>query len=116
MSDEIRTAKFEAAEGQLYAESEYSDDKSSQHSLSVKSLPTSEGSSSRASTPKIPGFPDQPLEPVIHAIILPSYKEDIDTLRETLSVLASHFLAKPTYDVSLKSLLEVCPYRHFLRG
>jgi hypothetical protein len=27
---------------------------------------------------------------VLHAIILPNYKEDIDTLRETLDVLACH--------------------------
>jgi hypothetical protein len=100
MTGEITTANFEAAEGRLYAESEYSDELSSQKSGSVKGLGTPEGPQSRASTPKIPGFPDTPLEPVIHAIILPSYKEDIDTLRETLSVLASHVLAKPTYDVS----------------
>jgi len=98
MTGEIKSANFEAAEGRLYAESEYSDDKSSQHSLSVKG--TSDGPLSRASSPRIPGYPEGPLEPVIHAIILPSYKEDIDTMRETLSVLASHVLAKPTYDVS----------------
>lgn len=98
MTGEIKSANFEAAEGRLYAESEFSDDKSSQHSLSVKG--TSDGPVSRASTPRLPGYPEGPLEPVIHAIILPSYKEDIDTMRETLSVLASHVLAKPTYDVS----------------
>ncbi|MCJ1478071.1 hypothetical protein MMC13_006746 [Lambiella insularis] len=97
LCDEIKAAKFEAAEE--YAESEFSDDKSSQHSLSVNSLGPTEGSISRSGTPKIPGL-DSP-EPVVFAIILPSYKEDLDTLRETLSVLASHCLAKSSYDVYL---------------
>ena len=35
----------------------------------------------------------------IMAIILPSYKEDIATLVETLSVLGSHVLARSSYDV-----------------
>ncbi len=37
---------------------------------------------------------------VIHAIIIPNYKEEVDTLRETLDVLASHPQARDTYDVS----------------
>ena len=37
---------------------------------------------------------------VIHAIIIPNYKEDIDGLRETLEVLASHPQARSVYDVS----------------
>ena len=37
---------------------------------------------------------------VIHAIIVPNYKEENDTLRETLEVLASHPQARNTYDVS----------------
>jgi hypothetical protein len=36
---------------------------------------------------------------VIHAIIIPNYKEDIDTLRLTLAVLASHPRAKTQYEV-----------------
>lgn len=36
---------------------------------------------------------------VIHAIIIPNYKEENDTLRETLEVLASHPQARNTYDV-----------------
>lgn len=31
--------------------------------------------------------------------MLPSYKEDIDTLRDTLDMLASHHLAEAQYDV-----------------
>jgi hypothetical protein len=38
---------------------------------------------------------------VIHAIVIPNYKEENDTLRETLEVLASHPQARNTYDVSL---------------
>ncbi len=38
---------------------------------------------------------------VVHAILLPNYKEDIDTLRETLEVLASHAQARISYDVSV---------------
>ena len=37
---------------------------------------------------------------VLHAIILPNYKEDIDILRETLDVLACHPQAASSYDVS----------------
>lgn len=43
---------------------------------------------------------------VIHAIILPNYKEDLDTLTETLEVLASHTQARRYYDVSA---LLTCP-------
>ncbi|KAJ9353463.1 glycosyl transferase family group 2-domain-containing protein [Paecilomyces variotii] len=38
---------------------------------------------------------------LIHAIILPNYCEDLDTLRTTLTVLASHPTAKWQYDVYL---------------
>ncbi|SPQ17844.1 42024573-32d0-4412-a865-c24ea6512774 [Thermothielavioides terrestris] len=38
---------------------------------------------------------------VIHAIVIPNYKEENDTLRETLEVLASHPQARNTYDVYL---------------
>jgi len=38
---------------------------------------------------------------VIHAIIVPNYKEDVDGLRETLDVLASHPQARLSYDVSI---------------
>ena len=38
---------------------------------------------------------------VIHAIILPNYAEDIDTLRTTLNVLASHPRARSQYEVCL---------------
>lgn len=40
---------------------------------------------------------------VIHAIIIPNYKEEMDTLRETLDVMASHPLARDTYDVSISA-------------
>ncbi|ORY70994.1 glycosyl transferase family group 2-domain-containing protein [Pseudomassariella vexata] len=38
---------------------------------------------------------------ILHAIIIPNYKEDIDMLRETLEVLASHPRAQTNYDVYL---------------
>ncbi|KAL4923436.1 glycosyltransferase family 2 protein [Aspergillus undulatus] len=38
---------------------------------------------------------------VTHAIILPNYKEDVDTLRCTLDVLASHPRARTQYEVYL---------------
>jgi len=38
-------------------------------------------------------------EKLLHAIIIPNYKEDIDTLRETLEVLADHPQASAEYDV-----------------
>jgi hypothetical protein len=37
---------------------------------------------------------------IAHAIIIPNYKEELDTLRETLDVLASHPQACVAYDVS----------------
>ena len=40
-------------------------------------------------------------KPLVHAIILPNYKEDLDTLRETLDVLACHPQASSSYEVSL---------------
>ncbi|CAJ2500986.1 Uu.00g038390.m01.CDS01 [Anthostomella pinea] len=41
------------------------------------------------------------IENVIHAIIIPNYKEEVDTLRETLDVLACHPQARDTYDIYL---------------
>jgi hypothetical protein len=41
-----------------------------------------------------------PVDSIIHAIVVPNYKEEVDTLRETLEVLASHPQARNTYDVS----------------
>lgn len=39
-------------------------------------------------------------EDIIHAIIIPVYKEEVETLEDTLNVLASHPAAKQVYDVS----------------
>jgi hypothetical protein len=41
-----------------------------------------------------------PLKPneTIHAIMVPSYKEDIGVLEDTLNVLASHEMASKSYD------------------
>jgi hypothetical protein len=37
----------------------------------------------------------------IYAILIPNYKEDMEVLRETLEVLASHRNARSQYDVSI---------------
>ncbi len=42
---------------------------------------------------------------VYHALMIPIYKEDIDTLRDTLDVLASHAQARTSYDVSKNTYL-----------
>ncbi|KAJ3204874.1 hypothetical protein HDU83_005046 [Entophlyctis luteolus] len=42
-----------------------------------------------------------PIQDIRHVIILPNYKEDIDNLRDTLNVLASHSGAKSSYKVCL---------------
>lgn len=47
-----------------------------------------------------------PEEQIVHAIIVPNYKEDIGTLRETLMVFASHQQAKSQYEVSLYNFLR----------
>ncbi|KAG6358322.1 hypothetical protein INS49_014206 [Diaporthe citri] len=38
---------------------------------------------------------------LIHVSIIPSYKESLETLQDTLKLLASHRLAKSTYDIFL---------------
>jgi hypothetical protein len=37
----------------------------------------------------------------MHAILLPNYKEDIETLSDTLRVLSAHPMAERAYDVSI---------------
>jgi hypothetical protein len=39
-------------------------------------------------------------EQVFHVIIIPQYKEEMDIMTETLSVLASHSMAKTNYKVN----------------
>jgi hypothetical protein len=46
-------------------------------------------------------------EEVIHAIIIPNYQEDIETLRLTLDVLASHPRACTQYKVSFANIYSV---------
>lgn len=43
---------------------------------------------------------DRDMSSVLHAVVVPNYKEEMDTLRETLDVLASHPQATISYDVS----------------
>lgn len=42
--------------------------------------------------------------PLLHAIIVPNYKEELDTLRETLDILGSHTQASSSYEVSFVQL------------
>ncbi|KAI1409776.1 glycosyl transferase family group 2-domain-containing protein [Hypoxylon sp. FL1857] len=48
-------------------------------------------------------YTDGDAEPdrVVHAIVIPNYKEEVDSLRETLDVLASHPQARDSYDIYL---------------
>lgn len=52
-------------------------------------------------------YTDGDAEPdrVVHAIVIPNYKEELDTLRETLEVLGCHPQARNSYDVSIRSLI-----------
>lgn len=58
---------------------------------------------------------DQPENPqsspseLIHVSIIPSYEESIETLQDTLRVLASHRLAKSTYDVGSCPMIRTSP-------
>lgn len=54
--------------------------------------------------PSIVKADDTPEDEVVHAVIVPNYAEDIDTLRTTLSVLASHPRAYSQYEVGIASL------------
>jgi len=45
---------------------------------------------------------DLPYDRVMHVIIIPNYKEDMDTLCETLDILASHSRAITQYKVKIK--------------
>jgi hypothetical protein len=45
--------------------------------------------------------------PVVHAIVIPNYKEEIDSLKETLEVLACHPQAQASYDVSTTPRLKL---------
>lgn len=51
------------------------------------------------------GEPDR----IVHAIVIPNYKEELDTLRETLDVLGCHPQARNSYDVSNKITTHQLP-------
>lgn len=69
----------------------------------TSSRDVSSASSSEAGDLDLEAYTDGDIAPdrIIHAIVIPNYKEENDTLRETLEVLASHPQARNTYDVSL---------------
>ncbi|GKZ28266.1 hypothetical protein AbraIFM66950_000078 [Aspergillus brasiliensis] len=67
-------------------------DSTSESLLHLGNLPVSTGEQS---------VPKAPTKDIIHAIIIPNYREDVDTLRTTLSVLASHPNARLHYEIYL---------------
>jgi hypothetical protein len=74
----------------VYSDSGYSSDLSDE--ISSNGYPRSPSSITKA---------DLPLEDrILHAIIVPNYMEELDTLRETLGVFAAHDRARYQYDVS----------------
>ena len=54
---------------------------------------------------------DLPMGHVIHIIILPNFCEDLDTLCETLDVLASHDSAMTNYRVNKKESMKNINYK-----
>lgn len=60
-----------------------------------------ESSQKESDQPEIPQSRSHQSSPpeLIHVSIIPSYKESFETLQDTLKILASHRLAKTTYDV-----------------
>jgi hypothetical protein len=66
---------------------------------SISHISTSQSSSEIDASDSVTGSEDDP-ELVIHTIIIPNYKEDVDILKETLDVLASHPRAIYSYDAS----------------
>lgn len=61
-------------------------------------LEVSRQESDQPEKPQGRAYQSSPSE-LIHVSIIPSYKESIETLQDTLRILASHRLAKSTYDV-----------------
>lgn len=61
-------------------------------------LEASQQESDQPEYPQGHGHQSSPSE-IIHVSIIPSYKESIETLQDTLRILTSHRLAKSTYDV-----------------
>ncbi|KAK0618445.1 glycosyl transferase family group 2-domain-containing protein [Bombardia bombarda] len=74
---------------------------SSETLTSSRDLGSSSSSEAGDLDPELYADADIAPDRVIHAIIIPNYKEENDTLRETLEVLASHPQARNTYDVTL---------------
>ncbi|KXJ95445.1 glycosyl transferase family group 2-domain-containing protein [Microdochium bolleyi] len=74
---------------------------SSETLTSSRDIPSPSASSSDAGDYENEFLADVDADRVVHAIIIPNYKEEVDTLRETLDVLASHPQARDCYDVYL---------------
>jgi hypothetical protein len=83
----------------------------SSNASSSSSSPTSSTSSDAGDfdLEKCSGDTTPVTDTVVHAIIIPNYKEEIDTLTETLDVLASHPQARECYDVRFRVSSSPCP-------
>ncbi|KAG6362133.1 hypothetical protein INS49_010362 [Diaporthe citri] len=72
---------------------------------SSETLTSSHGSSASSEAgdlePELYTDGDAEPDSVVHAIVIPNYKEELDTLRETLEVLGCHPQARNSYDVYL---------------
>lgn len=68
-----------------------------------KLAPRSKFMRNLAKTDKRKPIRDEKMESLVHAIIIPSYKESLGLLQETLRVLASHDLSKNCYEVERRS-------------
>lgn len=80
---------------------------SSETLTSSKDISATSASSSDAGDYEAEFMTDDKSDRVVHAIIIPNYKEEVDTLRETLDVLASHPQARDCYDVCYLNLLLI---------
>lgn len=63
-----------------------------------EALEISQKDSDQPESPRSRSHQSSPPE-LIHVSIIPSHKESLETLQDTLRILASHRLAKTTYDV-----------------
>ncbi|OAA68472.1 hypothetical protein SPI_00667 [Niveomyces insectorum RCEF 264] len=102
-----RTARSKTLRDYKFAHQHHHSRRGSSTSLSSSETLTSSRVSSAASSEagdvESEFYTDEDAVPerVVHAVIIPNYKEEMDTLRETLDVLASHPQARKSYDIYL---------------
>ncbi len=97
-----RTARSKSLKDFKFAHRRRGSSTSLSSSETLTSSHASSSASSEAGYIDLEFYTDGDLVPdsVVHAIVIPNYKEEMDTLRETLDVLASHPQARNCYDVS----------------